>query len=335
MFARAHRVSKILLISTVTAGFALVACGGKGSSGTEPPPSVAQGAGCAPIAAEQLVLLADDKKLQDSDNIVAVANAAKATPAMMTAVDKVAAALDQPKLLALNKSVEIERKTPQVAAQEFAAANGLTAPGSGGSGAVVIGAANFPESTTLAELYKIVLNAAGFQATVQQSTSREVYGPALEKGDLTIFPEYAATMTEFLNKEVNGANAAHMASGDINATMTALKELAAKRGLTAGTPSTASDQNAFAVTKAVADKYQLRTLSDFAAKCSGAASVLGGPPECPQRPFCQLGLKDKYNITFGSFFQADAGGPQSKTALRTGKATLSLVFSSDSSLVAA
>ena len=332
MFARAHRVSKILLISTVTAGFALVACGGKGSSGTEPPPSVAQGAGCAPIAAEQLVLLADDKKLQDSDNIVAVANAAKATPALLTAVDKVAAALDQPKLLALNKSVEIDRKTPQVAAQDFAAANGLTAPASGGSGPVVIGAANFPESTTLAELYKIVLNAAGFQATVQQSTSREVYGPALEKGDLTIFPEYAATMTEFLNKEVNGANAAHMASGDINATMTALKELAAKRGLTAGTPSTASDQNAFAVTKALADKYSLKTLSDFASKCSGAATVLGGPPECPQRPFCQPGLETTYNLKVGKFSSLDAGGPQTKNALTTGSISIGLVFSSDGAL---
>ena len=82
------------------------------------------------------------------------------------------------------------------------------------------------------------------------------------------------------------------------------------------------------MTKPVADKYQLKTLSDFAAKCSGTASVLAGPAECPQRPFCQPGLQDKYGITFGSFFQADAGGPQTKTALKTGKATLGLVFSS-------
>lgn len=325
----------IILVGTVTAGFALTACGGKGSSGTQAPPSQAQGAGCAPEAGEQLVLLADDKKLQNSDNIVAVANASKSSPALLAAVDKVAAALDQPKLLALNKAVDIDRKTPQVAAKEFADANGLSTAGSGGSGPVVIGAANFPESTTLAELYKIVLNAAGFQATVQQSTNREVYEPALERGEITVFPEYAATMTEFLNQAINGKDAPAKASGDINATIAALKELAAKKGLTVGTPSPASDQNAFAVTKPVADKYQLKTLSDFAAKCSGAASIIAGPAECPQRPFCQPGLQQKYNITFGSFFQADAGGQQTKTALRTGKATLGLVFSSDSSLVPA
>ena len=325
----------IILAGTLAGAFTLAACGEEGSSGTQAPPTVGSGAGCAPEASEELVLLADDKKLQNSDNIVAAVNAKAATPALLAAVDKVAAALDQPKLLALNKAVEIDRKTSPVAAQEFAAANGLTTGLSGGSGSVVIGAANFPESATLAELYKIVLTAAGFQARVQQSTSREVYEPALERGEITVFPEYAATLTEHLNKKANGANAAPKASGDINVTMTALKELGTQYSLVFGTPSAASDQNAFAVTKPVADKNGLKTLSDFAAKCSGTASILVGPPECPQRPFCQLGLQSTYNITFGQFIQGDSGGPQNKTALKTGRATLGLVFSSDSSLTPA
>ena len=75
-----------------------------------------------------------------------------------------------------------------------------------------------------------------------------------------------------------------------------------------------------------------RTLSDFAAKCSGKATVLGGPPECPQRPFCQPGLEKTYGITFGRFASLDAGGPQSKGALTSGTATIALVFSSDASL---
>ena len=325
----------IILAGSLTAAFALAACGKEGSSGTPAPPTQASGAGCAPEASDQLVLLTDDKNLQSSDNIVAAVNSKAASPALLAAVDKVAAALDQPKLLALNKAVDIDRKSSQAAAKDFADANGIATGLSGGSGKVVIGTANFPESVTLAELYKIALTAAGFQATVQQSTSREVYEPALERGELTVFPEYAATLTEFLNKKANGANAPQKASGDISATMTALKELGSKYNLTFGTPSAASDQNAFAVTKPVADKYGLKTLSDFAAKCSGTASILAGPPECPQRPFCQPGLQQKYNITFGSFFQGDAGGPQTKTALKTGKATLGLVFSSDSALTPA
>jgi osmoprotectant transport system substrate-binding protein len=336
MFARTNRYTYAALAAGLLSAFTLTACGTSGSSGTEAPPSAATGAGCAPAASDQLVLLTDDKNLQSSDNIVAAINAkAPNVAAVKTATDKVNAALDQPKLLALNKAVEIDRKTSQEAAQAFAAANGLTTGLSGGSGPVVVGAANFPESQTLAELYKIALNSAGFQATVQQSTNREVYEPALERGEITVFPEYAATLTEFLNTKANGANPPAKASGDISKTVTALTDLGTKYGLVFGTPSKASDQNAFAVTKPVADQYGLKTLSDFAAKCSGTASVLAGPAECPQRPFCQPGLKDTYGITFGSFVQADAGGPQTKTALKTGTATLGLVFSSDSSLTAA
>jgi osmoprotectant transport system substrate-binding protein len=328
----------ILAVELVASAFALTACGAKGSSGTAAPPTQgpSAGPGCAPEASDTLVLLADDKHLQSSDNIVAVANkTAAANPALLAAADKVGAAFDQPKLLALNKAVDVDRKTPQQAAQDFATANNLATGLSGGSGKVVVGAAGFAESQTLAELYRIVLTAAGFQASVLQSTNREVYEPALEKGDISIFPEYAATLTEFLNQKKNGKTAPSVASGDITATIGKLTPLATENGLAVGKPSPASDQNAFAVTKPVADKNNLKTLSDFAAKCSGPASVLAGPPECPQRPFCQIGLNNTYQITFGSFFQADAGGPLTKTALKTGKATLGLVFSSDSSLTAA
>ena len=337
MFARTYRLATATIAAGLLSTLALTACGNPGSSGTEAPPTAgpSAGPGCEPMASDTLVLLTDDRNLQKTDNIIAAINTQAATPALKAAVDKVADALDQPKLLALNKAVEIDRQSSQEAATAFANGNGLTSGLSGGSGSVTVGAANFPESMTLAELYKIALNAAGFQATVQQSTNREVYEPALERGEITVFPEYAATLTEFLNKKANGANATEKASTDINATVAALTELGNRYGLTFGKASKASDQNAFATTKPVADKYNLKTLSDFAAKCSGPASVLAGPAECPARPFCQVGLKDTYGIIFGTFVQADAGGPQTKTALRTGRATLGLVFSSDSSLTPA
>jgi osmoprotectant transport system substrate-binding protein len=335
MFA-ANRRSLLSVIAggTLLLG-ALTACGGEGSSGTTAPPSGAAGAGCAPVAGDELVVLTDDKQLQKSDNVVAAVNAAKSSPALIAATDKVAAALDTPKLLALNKAVEVDRKTPAQTAQDFATANNLTAGLSGGSGAVVVGYANFAESQTLAELYKIVLSAAGFSVTTKASNNREIYLPALEKGELTVFPEYAATLTGVLNKNANGESAANPSSGDINVTMAALKDLGGKAGLTFGTPSAAADQNAFAVTKAFAAKNAVKTMSEFAAKCSGAATILAGPAECPQRDFCQLGLQNVYKLTVGKFTQTDAGGPQTKTAVKTGVATIGLVFSTDSSLSAA
>lgn len=332
MLTRTRRLSTVLLAGLVVAGLGLAACGEAGSSGTTAPTTTAAGPGCAPVKGDQLVLLADDKHLQNADNIVAAVNAKAATPALLAAVNKVTGALDQPKLLELNKAVDVERRTPAVAAKQFAASADLTTGLSGGSGSVVVGAANFAESQTIAELYAIALKAAGFTVRVQQSTNRELYEPALERGEITVFPEYAATLTEFLNQKANGKTAAPKASGDIANTMAALTELGAKSSLVFGTPSVAADQNAFAVTKQTADAHGLKTLSDFAAKCSGAATVLAGPAECPARPFCQPGLASTYQLIVGSFFEADAGGPRSKNALRTGEATIALIFSSDSSL---
>ena len=57
--------------------------------------------------------------------------------------------------------------------------------------------------------------------------------------------------------------------------------------------------------------------------------VLGGPPECPQRPFCLLGLQDKYGLGFKEFVPLDAGGPLTVTALTGGQVQVGLLFTSD------
>ena len=313
----------------------LSACGSAGSSGTQAPPSSAAGAGCAPVAGSNLVVLTDDKHLQNTDNVIPAINKKMSSTQIIAALDKVSAALDTPKLIALNKAVDVDRKSSKVAAQEFATANNLTSgiqKGSGGK--ITVGAANFSENATLGELYAIALTAAGYTVKVQQIGNRELYEPALEKGDIDVVPEYAATLATFLSGKVEGKNAKDPSSSELNTTVTNLKALGDKVGLVFGTPSAAQDQNAFAVTTAFADKYGVKTLSDLASKCSGAATVLGGPPECPQRPKCQAGLVSTYNFQAGKFSSLDAGGPLTKTGLKQGTVSVGLVFSSDSSLAA-
>jgi len=326
----------LLTASTLTAAVVILAgCGQSGSSGTQAPPSSATGAGCAPVAGDTLVVLTDDKNLQNTDNVVPAINKKASSPQLIAALDKVSAALDTTKLIALNKAVDIDRKSSKAAAQEFATANNVTAGiEKGPGGKITVGAANFSENATLGELYSIVLTAAGYTVKVQQIGNRELYEPALEKGDISVVPEYAATLATFLSGKVDGKNAKDPSSSDLNTTMTNLKALGDKSGLVFGTPSSAQDQNAFAVTTAFADKYGVKTLSDLAAKCSGAATVLGGPPECPQRPKCQAGLVTTYNFQAGKFSSLDAGGPLSKTGLKQGTVSVALVFSSDGALAA-
>lgn len=310
---------------------AVAGCGKAGSSGTKAESSV-KGKGCAPVAGSQLTVLTDDKHLQNSDNVIPAINAKVYTPALAADLDLVSGALDTSKLVQLNKATDIDRKAPADVAKDFINSNNLINGLQKGSGSLTIGAANFSENQTLAYLYSNVLDAAGWKTKVQAVGNRELYEPALEKGTLSIVPEYAATLTEFLNTKANGANAAPMASPDITKTVAALTTLGTKDNLKFGKASDATDENAFGVTTKFADKYKLKTLSDFAAKCSGKASVLGGPPECPQRPFCQQGLEKTYKIDFGKFVPLDAGGSLSKNALKTGTVSLSLVLSSDAAL---
>jgi osmoprotectant transport system substrate-binding protein len=199
---------------------------------------------------------------------------------------------------------------------------------------VTIGAFNFTESQILAELYAGVLESAGFDVTIKQSTNREVLAPALQAGEVQVVPEYLGTYTEFLNLAENGPDAPAVASGDVDQTWAAGRALAEAVGVRLLEPSPAADQNAFAVTAAFADANGLRSLSDLAAYSQTSPIRLGGPPECPDRPFCQVGLEETYGISIGEFVPLDAGGPLTKQALEQGSIDLGLIFSSDGGVIA-
>ena len=190
------------------------------------------------------------------------------------------------------------------------------------SGPITIASFNFSESAILAHIYANALEAEGIETDVKANLgTREVVEPALEKGEVDLVPEYASTLLEFVNK------GAGEASGDLAATLAKLNSHLEPKKLMALTASPAADQNAFAVTKATADKHKLVKTSDLATV--GSQLVLGGPPECPTRPFCQPGLEKTYGITFKSFKPLDAGGPLTKGALEKGDIDVGLVFSSD------
>jgi osmoprotectant transport system substrate-binding protein len=209
----------------------------------------------------------------------------------------------------------------------------VTSSGGGKKGSVTIAAFNFGESQILANMYADVLNKAGFTATVKKLTNREVVEPALEQGrDIQVVPEYLSTLTEFINVKVHGPNATPLASPDVNKTLAALKQLTANRNITPLTPSPATDQNAFAVTQKFATDNHLTKLSDLTTY--KGPLTLGGPPECPTRPFCKPGLEKTYGLKFANFVSLDAGGPLTKTAIKNGKVTLGLVFSSDGGIKA-
>jgi osmoprotectant transport system substrate-binding protein len=199
------------------------------------------------------------------------------------------------------------------------------------SSTVVIGSAPFSESVILANMYAKALRGEGVKVTLKSGLGqREVYEPALERGGrnsgIDLVPEYVGTLLEFLNKNAGEA------SGELQPTVEKLRARLESKGLTALDASPAADQNAFAVTRATADKRQLAKLSDLAP--IGSQLTLGAGSECPTRPFCIPGLEKTYGIKFKTFRVLDSGGPKTKDALTAGDIDVGLVFSSDGAVAA-
>ncbi|MFD9353860.1 glycine betaine ABC transporter substrate-binding protein [Streptomyces sp. NPDC060031] len=215
---------------------------------------------------------------------------------------------------------------------------GAPAPASGSAeggkgGKLVIGAAGFTESDVLAELYAQVLKGAGYTTSITTVNNRELYEPSLEKGEIDVVPEYAATLAEFLNAKVNGSKAPAekpVASSDVAATVAALEQLAGPLGLKALPAGEAVDQNAFAVSREFAQKNNLKTLSDLGK--SGLKVKIAAGDECTVRPFCAPGLKKTYGIDISGIDPKGVGTPQAKQAVKDGTDQLVLTTTTDATL---
>jgi osmoprotectant transport system substrate-binding protein len=325
-----------LTAAALTVPLVLVGCGSssKGSSTTPSSGTSATAAakGCTPKSGTSLVVLADDKHSQNSDNIVPVVKTSLAKSPLTDALNDVSKNLSQDALNQLNSDVGVSGKTDAQAASAFISKYNVGSGLSGGSGNVTIGTQSFAEASTLGEVYKEVLDKAGYTATVKKIGLRNLLEPALESGEVQVVPEYAASLTQFLLDK--DKNTSQSASTEIDQTMAVLKPLALKHGFTALDPAAATDENAYAVTKATSDAYGLKTMSDVANKCGTTGITFGAAANCPSNPFCAPALKKVYGITI-SFKSLDADGPLTRAAVKQGKVLIGEVFSSDPDLVPA
>ena len=202
--------------------------------------------------------------------------------------------------------------------------------GGSGGGKVIIVGQKFTEADIMSELYKDLLDHAGFDASIKSLGGRDLYLDPLSKGDVQVSTDYLSSMTEALNRKANGDNAPKVASPDPAATLVELNKLTAKYGMTALTPASAQDANAFAVTKKFAEDNHLTTLSDLGAL--GMGIKLGAAEDCPQRPDCQKGLEGTYGIKITGFEPTGFGTAETKDDLVKGNTQLGLVGTTDATL---
>jgi len=200
-----------------------------------------------------------------------------------------------------------------IALTATAATLGLAACGGGGSGGpldngpsggapapsdtIKIGSANFSESTLLATIYAEALQAKGVK--IDQTPplgSRETYIPALKDGSIDLIPEYTGTLLQYLNPQATQSSADEVYAAlrkTVPAPLTVLDK------------SAAEDKDAVVVTKALADKYNAKTIADLAPHCGEL--VVGGPSEFATRPDGTPGIQKTYSCAFKSYLSLDTG----------------------------
>lgn len=189
---------------------------------------------------------------------------------------------------------------------------------------IVVASFDFPESQLVAEIYAQALEGEGLVVDRQFGLGpRELVVPALRQGFVDVVPEYAGSALAAI------APGSSTDPGDVHDVVGQLAAAVRPWGLEVLTPSPASNRNELAVTAETAASADLASISDLGPVAS--SMTIGGPPECPVRRHCLVGLTDVYGLQFGSFVPfADAG--LVRRALLDGVIDVGVVFSTDAAL---
>lgn len=183
---------------------------------------------------------------------------------------------------------------------------------------------DFVESQVLAEVYAEAIRRAGLPVEVHHGVgTREVVEPALEQGVVDVVVDYLGTALAFVRPEDPPG---FRGTGELRAD---LAQALAERGVSVLDLARAEDQNGFAVTTSFALGHHLRTLSDLVPLAAGL--TLGGPPECPERPLCQVGLREVYGLNFARF-RPMASRAATAEALKAGEIDVGMLETTDARL---
>jgi osmoprotectant transport system substrate-binding protein len=211
------------------------------------------------------------------------------------------------------------------------AGDDVSSGGDEDKGSVTISGQEFPEAALVANMYKLLLEDAGYSVTMKLVGTRDVYmAKGQFPGAVDIVPEYVGGIADFLNTQANGADAEPITTNDPQQTLDALKPLTDDAGITMLDPAEATDQNAFFVTKDYADQNSLTTLSDLGAL--GDPVVLAAAPDCEGRSDCEGGLSGTYGINVTKVLPLGYASAQTFKSVLDGESQLGETSTTDGSL---
>lgn len=182
-------------------------------------------------------------------------------------------------------------------------------------GEVVVGSQGYYSNEIVAEIYAQVLEEAGFTVVRQfQIGQRDAYMPALESGEVDLFPEYTGNLLQFYSPDTEAR-----LPDDVYAELTEVLP----EQLTALAMSPATDQDSYNVTSETAETYGLVSIADLANV--DVPVTLGGAPELAERPYGPTGLLETYGVEV----VFDATGPATLDALLEGLVLVANIYTGD------
>ncbi|WP_375163626.1 ABC transporter substrate-binding protein [Herbiconiux moechotypicola] len=186
-------------------------------------------------------------------------------------------------------------------------------------GPIVIGSQAYYSNEIIAEIYAQALEANGIEVTRQFNIGqRDAYLPALESGEVQLFPEYTGNLLQYYDPETTAKT-----SDDVYAALAdALPE-----GLEVLDQSPATDQDSYNVTKEFSEANGVTSLDDLAAVTTPI--TLGGNSELQTRPYGPEGLLSTYGVTVGFTAIEDSGGPLTIQALKDNTVQMVNIYSAD------
>ncbi|MEI7716086.1 MAG: ABC transporter substrate-binding protein [Mycobacterium sp.] len=185
---------------------------------------------------------------------------------------------------------------------------------------IVVGSADFPESSIVAQIYADALQANGFDVGLRLGIgSRETYIPALKDHSIDLVPEYIGNLLLYMapDSTATGLDA-------VQAELT--RRLPSDLSML--TPAPASDTDTVTVTSWTADSGHLATIADLAPHSANV--TFGASASFQTRPSGLPGLARKYGLDISpqNFVPIeDGGGSVTVRALLESRVTAADIFS--------
>ena len=199
----------------------------------------------------------------------------------------------------------------------------LAACGTAGSGTTInVGAKDFTESYILGNMYKLLLEDAGFKVNLKTDLATAAAQKAMEGKEIDLYPEYTGTGLVTVLKLP--------ASSDSQAVYDAVvKGYKEKYNFVWLDRAPMNNTQAFAMQQEKANALGIKTLSDMAGKSEQLVMV--GQPECAEREDCLKGLQAAYGNFKLKEYKAVDGGLRYQ-AITSGQADIVVAYSTDGEL---